>query len=333
MRKSVFFIFAFLFCYNVDSQVVKNVVVEHFTNTRCGICSSKNPGFYSNLWAHPNILHISFHPSAPYSNCYLNNLNPVENDDRTKYYNVYGGTPRFVIQGNVVSSSTNINNPSLFTPYAGQTTEAGISINQTKFAGDSIVCEIVVKTESVHSYGNLRLFAALVEDTVAYDAPNGEDLHYDVFRKALSNIEGDVFLLPSSVGDSLVFRYSAPFNFEWNIKRIYTLVIIQDEINKDVVQVNASHSDPAGTPVGLPEQNRSFSVDIIPNPASENVVFRSESIINFIRIYDIHGVEMLRVEKFNQADFLLNLSDYSPGLYFVELIADGKQSIKKLVVN
>lgn len=332
MRKFVVVIITLSLWFKVDSQVVKNVVVEHFTNTRCGICSSKNPGFYSNLWAHPNILHISFHPSAPYSNCYLNNLNPVENDDRTKYYNVYGGTPRFVIQGDVVSSSTNINNPSLFTPYTGQTTEASIGINQTKFAGDSIVCEIVVKTESVHSYGNLRLFAALVEDTVAYDAPNGEDFHYDVFRKALSHIEGDDFTLPATIGDSLVFRYSSPFNFEWNIKRIYTMVIVQDESSREVIQANAADSDPAGSPVGIVEKGI-LTFSMMPNPASEEVTFRCGSDIQLLRISDIRGVEIQRFENLKGSSLVLNLAEYNSGLYIVELLFEGGRISKKLIVN
>ena len=142
---------------NVVAQVPKKVVVEHFTNTRCSICASKNPGFYQNLKNHPEILHMSVHPSSPYSNCQLNNHNPSENDDRTKYYNQYGATPRFTIQGNNVSGSQDVSKPSLFTPYTGQTSEAGINISHS-IVGSDVNVRVVVTTEAAHSLPNLKLF-------------------------------------------------------------------------------------------------------------------------------------------------------------------------------
>ncbi len=45
-----------------------------------------------------DVVHVSYHPISLYSNCQFNQLNPQENDDRTKYYGVFGSTPRLVIQ-------------------------------------------------------------------------------------------------------------------------------------------------------------------------------------------------------------------------------------------
>tara|TARA_B110000285_G_C15096412_1_gene602244 strand:+ start:1583 stop:1825 length:243 start_codon:yes stop_codon:yes gene_type:complete len=78
--------------------VVKKVLVEHFTYTRCSVCASRNTGFITNLNAQSDVVHISYHPSSPYSNCQFNQYNLQENDDRTKYYGVFGSTPRLVIQ-------------------------------------------------------------------------------------------------------------------------------------------------------------------------------------------------------------------------------------------
>jgi len=82
----------------MTAQVQKNVVVEHFTNTRCGICASRNPGFFTNLNNNPDVIHLAIHPSSPYSSCVFNQHNSVDNDDRTNYYGIYGGTPRLVVQ-------------------------------------------------------------------------------------------------------------------------------------------------------------------------------------------------------------------------------------------
>jgi hypothetical protein len=50
-----------------QGQVAKKIIVEHFTNTKCSICASRNPGFHTNLSANPTVQSISIHPSSPYS--------------------------------------------------------------------------------------------------------------------------------------------------------------------------------------------------------------------------------------------------------------------------
>ena len=116
----------------VFSQVPKKVVVEHFTNTNCSICASRNPGFYTNLHNQTGILHLAVHPSSPYPNCLLYQQNGTANDARTNYYGIYGSTPRLVINGNVISGGTNYSSSSIFTPYLGLTSPASIRIIQEK---------------------------------------------------------------------------------------------------------------------------------------------------------------------------------------------------------
>ena len=106
MKKSLLLSFFVLALLQTNfAQVLQTVVVEHFTNTRCGICASRNPGLFNNLAANPKILHIAVHPSSPYSTCLLNQHNKVENDARTNFYGIYGGTPRIVINGTVMNGS------------------------------------------------------------------------------------------------------------------------------------------------------------------------------------------------------------------------------------
>ncbi len=122
----------------INAQVAKKVVVEHFTNTKCGICSSRNPGFYKNLKNFPDVLHLSIHPSSPYAACKLSQQNNPDNDDRTKYYNVYGGTPRLVIQGKVISANEDYNSSTLFTSEENQIDAKHIKNLPEMKAGKSI---------------------------------------------------------------------------------------------------------------------------------------------------------------------------------------------------
>ena len=156
------------------TQVPKKTIVEHFTNTKCSICASRNPGFYNNLNGQTDVLHLAIHPSSPYSGCLLYNQNATANDARTNYYGIYGTTPRLVINGNVIPASANYSSSSIFTPYLGLTSPASIRIVQEKFSTDSIRATVIIKTEAVNSLGALSLFVALAEDTVFYTGSNGD---------------------------------------------------------------------------------------------------------------------------------------------------------------
>ena len=187
-RLAIFSVFMFTCAAVSQAQVARTIIVEYFTNTRCGICGFTNPPFYDNLEDHPDALHIAYHPSAPYSTCILNQHNVAGNDDRTIYYNTYGSTPDFFFQGVFTLGAANA---SSFDPYEGQMSVAEMKVVQTnREEADSIKVEVVVSTAGTHSLSTQRLYVALVEDTIFYNAPNGEDEHYDVFRTALT----DVFL-------------------------------------------------------------------------------------------------------------------------------------------
>lgn len=218
------------------AQVPKKIVVEHFTNTRCSICASRNPGFYTNLNNQSNTIHLAIHPSAPYPTCVLNQHNVAENDARTNYYGIYSFTPRLVINGSVISTSADHGDNAIFTPFTGQNSPVSIKIYQSKYAGDSIRSRVVIKTETAHTLNNQKLFVALAEDTLFYVSPNGESRHYDVFRKSLTGATGVALTIPALAGDSVSYSMSSPSNSAWNFSRIYTIAILQNDNTKEVTQ-------------------------------------------------------------------------------------------------
>ncbi len=317
--KNLFIIPLILSSMTVLSQVPKKVVVEHFTNTKCSICASRNPGFYTNLNNQSGVIHLAIHPSSPYAACALSQHNVVENDGRTNYYGVYGSTPRLVIQGVVISSSANYSSASIFTPYLGQTSPASIKIYQYKYGNDSIKSRIVIKTEATHSLGNLSLFVALAEDTLNYTGTNGEPVHYDVFRKSLTGTSGIAVTLPSTVGDSVVYIKSSPANVAWNFSKIFTIAVLQNTTTKAVIQSENISSKINNLATGIKNEfadklNASVffsenSISIIQNKNAEN--------LNFI-LYDISGRVLINkfVETGSES---INVSNLSSGIYLYSL--------------
>jgi hypothetical protein len=330
MFKNLLLFFALILCQNTSAQVAKTVIVEHFTNTRCGICGFKNPQLFANLDNHPEVLHLSTHPSAPYSNCILYQHNSEENDARTNFYGLYGSTPRVVIQGEVIGGGP-FNDEELFTPYEGQTSPASINIQQSKTA-ESIEAFITVQTEELHDLGDLQLYIVLAEDTLFYDAPNGEDLHFDVFRKNVSEANGFPLTLPAEISGEVTFSISADMHEDWVAERIFVMAILQDVATNEVIQaaaVSASMNVTISENSTLPILK---NVAIFPNPTSDILVVQLEdSSVSTGRVFNLSG--KLILEKTFQTEGIFNIEKLLPGAYLLEIENENGRAIEKVIVE
>lgn len=325
MKKSIL-LFTFIYLSQiVYSQVPKKVVVEHFTNTKCSVCASRNPGFYTNYYAQTGVIHLAVHPSSPYSACVLSQHNAAENDARTNYYGIYGGTPRLVIQGVVISSGANYSSASIFTPYLGQQSPASIKIVQSKYGNDSIRSRIVIKTEATHSLPGLSLFVALAEDTINYTGSNGEPVHYDVFRKSLTGTSGVNIVLPATIGDSVVYTMSSTVNGAWNFSKIFTLAILQETVSKAVVQAQNISASSNNIATGVSEFDF-FNSNINVYSSQKTVYINQNKFVENLTftIYDLSG-RILSNKAVGSNTEQMDLNHLSSGIYLYSIKSEGKQ--------
>ena len=194
------------------AQTPQTVLLEHFTNSRCGICASKNPAFYQTLSNYPQVLHITFHPSAPYSQCYFSLQNPTENDARTNYYNAYGSTPKVALNGKFLGGANPLINNTTLDTALGKTSPVEVTATEELLGTDSIKARVVVRTTGFVPVANALLFVGVAEEQVNYNSPNGETVHHDVFWKALTSVTGNQITVPS-LNDSLVLNFTYSINF------------------------------------------------------------------------------------------------------------------------
>ncbi|MBN8669254.1 MAG: T9SS type A sorting domain-containing protein [Chitinophagales bacterium] len=326
MRKIVFIIAATLTQYSAFSQVTKNVIVEHFTNTYCSICASRNPGFYTNRVQFPQVIHIAYHPSAPYAACPLNQHNKQENDDRTNYYSIYGATPRLVIQGKVVASSTNYNNASIFQSELGQNSAFEIEAKLTPSGSSSITVSVKLKKVSSSSLSSLQLYAALTEDTLFFNAANGETKHYDVFRKSVWGAPMNI-TAPSNIGDSIVYTQTIALNSAWIANRMNVVAMLQDA-NKEIVQVTKSANLKGMTGIG--KTNQPTDGIIYPNPTNSviTVEVKEPSVIS---VYNAIG-KLMKTIKQHSLSATYNIDFLPAGVYSIR-IADRAGVYYKTIVK
>lgn len=332
MLKKISIVLSLLFLIGLEiisAQVTKNIIVEHFTNSRCGTCANRNPGFYNNLDNHPEVLHLSVHPSSPYSNCELNLNNPTENDARTNFYGIYGSTPKLVIQGTLLSVSTNYGTPTIFEPYLEQTSPASIDIQQTK-TENTVSALVTVTTEQENDLGDLNLFIALAEDSVFYDAPNGEDLHQDVYRKNMSEGDGFSIALPIEIGGTSTVEVSVEVDAAWDFDQLYTIAILQDAATKEVIQTFAVSSDMNVVVNSNENVSELEGVSVFPNPTKNWVtVSLDDETLTQINIFDTVGRLVAKQSFARQTT--IDLTDFVTGIYLIEIENKKGKSIQKII--
>lgn len=258
--------------------VTKKIVVEHFTNTRCSVCASRNPNFYAAKNTKPDVLHIAYHPSSPYSTCLFSTQNKSENDARTRYYDVFGSTPQFLING-VLRSSSAVGNANVYQTFENKTSPFEVNVMLFPNGNDSIKVEVDVKAVATHNYSSLMLYIPLIEDTVFYNAPNGEKEHYDVFRKSFTGINSLTFNAPVLGGSNFVYTANIAVNSEWNQRRLAAIAIISSTVN-EVIQ--AAQSPLFGVVSSAEEitTHHDDPVVIYPNPTTDEI--RLEVLESFI---------------------------------------------------
>jgi len=82
------------------------------------------------------------------------------------------------------------------------------------------------------------------------------------------------------------------------------------------------------------EQFPKYNFTIFPNPASEQITFRNDDNqrITFI-LRNSQGVVIYISEVNGQSSYSHSIADYSPGLYYVNVISDSFVSVNKLIIK
>lgn len=320
-KAALFLILCVMGFYEVSAQQVpKRVVAEHFTNTYCSVCASRNPGFYTNLWGQSQVLHIAYHPSSPYAACPLSMHNVAENNARTNYYGIFGATPRVVIQGGVISASANYSDASIFAASLGQTTSFDMKVMLELSGADSVLTTVIVKKVDTSSLSALQLYGALVEDTLFFAAANGEARSYDVFRRALWGTASMSITAPAAVGDSLVYTQKTALNAIWSRGNMYAVVMLQDGA-KNMVQAAKSGKLPPASGMNEPEMGSVFAV--YPNPSGTAIkVSGNLQYPCSYQLYNTAGQRIKTATLDNSASYI-DVSGFAAGQYILK-ITDSK---------
>lgn len=306
------------------AQITQTTVVEHFTNSNCSICASQNPGIYSALNNHPNVLHMTFHPSAPYASCVFSMSNPVENDARTTYYSIYGSTPKLVVNG-VLTTTANLgtslnNSASALSNFEVKATQEFLTI-------DSVRVRITIKKVAADTTTVALLFAAVKQDTIFQSTGNGETIHQDVFRKGLTSMNGNTIILPTGVNDSITETFAYKIALNWIPGRLQTIAILQ-QMNRQVI--NAAESiNITPSPTSLSESDIE-QLFVYPNPTKDFIHVPWDEQAATYQIFSINGEIIMTGSLMNHR---IPVSHLSNGTYLLQLFSPQQRSTAQIQIK
>ncbi len=246
----------------------KYVLIEHFTNSNCSSCASKNPAFFNLInqaqYA-DDVHHVSIHPMFPYPSCVFYQANTTENTAWTNLYPV-AGTPSIALNGAYQNPSTPILTETKLQTYLNQTSPLHMKVTET---GPNNARQVKVTAKALDAIpsGNYKLFVAIVEKKVNQQTGNGESVHHNVFRKMLTAVQGNAFTVPAA-GETVDYEFSYSVSNNWNPDEVYVLAFVK-EVDTKVVLNSGTRFDPVLTSTieSTPQQ-----LQIFPNPVSATAV-------------------------------------------------------------
>jgi Secretion system C-terminal sorting domain len=287
-------------------SVPKYVMLEHFTNSRCGICASRNPAFFTLIEQYPgDVHHIAYHPSFPYSTCVFYLANTTENSARAEFYDI-DGTPRVVLNGLLVPLATSLLPTATLNTALLQTSPIYLQVTET-----ADLVTIRVYTAGIISAGDTyRIYAALAEKTINQTTPNGESVHHNVFRDMVADAE--IILAPQ--GEFVEVSYPKTILSSWNANEIYTLAWVQNTTTDEVLN-SGTRFDPVITSVTNPATKGALQV--APNPTTDQATMTlpaTESIQSF-QLYTLDGRLINTSFQVDQQVVIMETSNLEAGMY------------------
>jgi len=99
------------------------------------------------------------------------------------------------------------------------------------------------------------------------------------------------------------------------------------------IDINGSTSTVNIIATGINDLDLSSSIDLYPNPASEEFLIESSQNISSITLHDLLGKEILRMEELNEQKISVSLDGISSGVYLVKIITDEGEVMKKIVLE
>jgi hypothetical protein len=190
----------------------------------------------------------------------------------------------------------------------GQESNFDISIEHN-LKGNTIEVAIFIERVNGNGAEDISFYAILAEKEVAYNAPNGENIHHDVFRLV---IDEQTVSLPIT-GSSKTIVSTIDINNDWVSEEMVAIGILQNPATKEVIQSAES------TNITSLFESNTHEVETLlyPNPVQNTLFIKTNEIDRFVSadIYSLIGNKLIQFTDVHKMD----ISYLPSGIYFVAL--------------
>jgi len=182
-----------------------------------------------------------------------------------------------------------------------------------------------VNNHGVASPNDLKIWIAITEDKVEFEAPNGEDIHSNVFRRFISDPSGEEFTLNEDQEDLGVWDYM--LDADWNDSAVNVIAWVEtssgEVLNAAVAQQNVSSN----------EEILSYEqLSVFPNPAHSIVTVAIPSFTETISVFSITGKKIISEHVIAQlGEHLLDVTALSKGTYILRAEGNNQRQTVRLL--
>ena len=306
----------------------KMILVEQFSNTRCGACANRIPQLRQNMEAfQEDIILISFFTAAPYSSCVLYQANREDSDERSAFYNILG-SPSAYVNGERVNIGASIVPPEVFEEEQGQEADLVVSVEPFDTTEPVVVNYEITGTIADE---DLRLYVYIIEKYVEAGSISSYRDHYNVMRKNLTPDGGIVINQEPGMQTWTIDEYD--IDESWNRDSLEIVAFVQSHESKIVF--NAGISGDA-SPTSVEDIQPELAFDISPNPVIDRLFVNiSEEVCQecIITISNMSGQILSREKVMTNHQQGIDVSHLSQGAYTLTLNSNNRVSSKIFIVQ
>jgi hypothetical protein len=313
----------------------RNVLVEMFTNSHCGLCPPAHAALGAFAVNNPNaqfVRYIYYHMAFPYPDDPLYQANTADPAARNNYYGPFSATPVTFFDGSNAGTAyadwSAVLNARVAVPSPLEISLSG------SVQGSAVSVTASISRNGPAPPGPLTLHMVAVEN-VSYTGRNGVSPQDHVMRSMITGPAGEPFAIAD--GETKYVTRSAVLSNVTSVASAGVVVFVQDDASRSVLQ---SEYIPAGLLTGVEEiEPRGYRLEQnFPNPfnATTTLVY-SVPVAGRIslEVFDMLGCSVALLAEGPVAAGQYRVSfdgtDRASGVYVVRLIA-GAAAVSRTMV-
>ena len=238
----------------VQSQAVRKVLVEEFTNASCGPCAVYGPAFTEKL------RNQAEHVVVLKYQCEFPGVDPMNAQNKsevsTRYNSTYPavpsqGIPYCAMDGNKYNGHIANLTEQLLINRAAVTSPLEMTLDHNlTVKNDSVAISVTIKNVSSNpiAANAAILHIALIEKVIKFASPpgtNGDKTFPSVMRKMVPNANGTTLTTELPAGESKTFNFTIPVpSYIYDYTQLGVVSFVQMKTSKEILQARESLPKP-----------------------------------------------------------------------------------------